>query len=327
LKEEGIMNLIIRVTGKCNFDCTFCSAGSLNIMHPINGVPDQIKDVIETIRPSTIIISGGEPLLVGPDYYYELLEISNKYHKCGISITSNLKEFYYHPDDWVDLFKNDQIGVVTSFNYGYSRRWDKNTVYNDKKFIEIFNLFKEKVGKTPMFIAVIDRSNEDTVLQTVKLAKELGTYVRLNNATKQGRCGSTYPRYKIFQKYIEIMEAGYEDYELYCRGRDFISCPMNAQFLCKSSIRTCYVDTNNVLHYYDCCESEVEHLLDYHNDSNRIQCSEYPSINEHVTKKCITCELFPLCNGCASQRSQYPPEHCAEMQKLKPKLIQYGWVK
>ena len=318
------MNLIIRVTGKCNFDCTFCSAGSLNIAHPTNGVPEQIKDVIKAINPSSIVISGGEPLLVGPDYYWELLDIA----KCHISITTNLKEFYNNPDRWIELFKHQSIGITTSFNYGDTRRWDKDTVYSEEKFIEIHKLFKEKINnKSLPFIAVIDESNEDTVLKTVELAKKLDTYVRINNATKQGRCTKTYPRYKMFQKYIEIIDAGLGDYEVYCRGGKFVPCPMNYQMLCKSSIRTCYVDKDNKLHYYDCCETECEHLLDYNDDIGKKPHSEYPPTVNHVNKNCVSCELFSICNGCQSQKSQYPPEHCSEMQKLKPKLIEQGWVK
>lgn len=319
------MNLIIRVTGRCNFNCAFCSATSLNIAHPKNGVPEQIKEVIKSINPTSIMISGGEPLLVGPEYYYELLELTN----CHISITTNLKEFYYDPDKWVELFRNPRIGITTSFNYGDTRRWDKDTVYTEEKFIEIFNLFKEKVGNniTLPFIAVIDESNEDTVLDTVRLAKRLNTFCRINNATQQGSCKTTYPRYKMFQKYIEIVDAGLGEYEVYCKNTRFSACPMNVQFLCKSSIRTCYVDKDNVLHYYDCCETEVEHLLDYKDDINKEIKPVRPCVEELVSPKCVLCPLYSICNGCSSQKDHYPAEHCSEMQKLKSRFIELGWVR
>lgn len=317
------MDLIIRVTGKCNFDCTFCSAGNLNIGHPANGVPDQIKDVINTIHPSEIVISGGEPLLVGPDYYWELLDIG----KCRVSITSNLKDFYFNPDIWVKLFQHPMIGLTTSFNYGDARRWDPNTVYDEEKFIEVYKLFEEKVGKSIPFIAVIDENNEDTVIKTVQLAKRLGTSVRINNALKQGRCGKTYPRYKLFKKYIEIVEAGLSDYEVYCKNKGVSACPLNMQMLCKSSIRTCYVDKDNKLHYYGCSDSYDEIPLNYYDDINLKPHPCYPGINECVNSKCMSCELYSLCNSCDTQKNEYPPEHCDEMQKLKAKLIKQGWVK
>lgn len=320
------MQLIIRVTGRCNFDCTFCSAGSLNIAHPTNGVPEQIKEVIETIKPTGLVISGGDPLLVDPSYYYELLEMNNGGIK-NISITSNMKDFYFHPDKWIDLFKNPRIGIITSFNYGNTRKWDSNTIYDEDKFIEIYNLYHEKTGEKLAFIAVIDKDNKDTVIKTVKLAKRLGTICKVNNVLQQGRSDVTYPRYKMFQHYIDIIDAGLRNYEIYCKNDINSKCPINSQFLCKSSIRSCYVDKDNNLHYFGCGESEIENPLDFHQDKDIVPCQCYPKISEHVNSKCISCELFSICNGCETQRNSYPPEHCEEMLKLKHRLIEQGWVK
>ena len=317
------MELVIRVTGKCNFDCSFCSASTLDIAHPENGVPDQIKDVINTIKPHLIIISGGEPLLVGPEYFLELYDIA----KCKISITTNLKDFYYNPEKWRKVFTHDHIGIVTSFNYGDTRLWDSNTVYTEDRFIEIYNMYYEMTGKSLPFIAVIDESNEHLVIEHAKLAKRLNTCVRINNATKQGRQTVTYPRYKLFQKYFEIIDAGLAEYEVYCKYQEFSKCPMNTSMICKSCIRTCYVDSNNILHYYDCCESlGGENLIDFKNDY-RIPTAVYPSINDHINENCACCELFAICNGCSSQKKEYPPEHCQEMLKLKDKFISNGWIK
>lgn len=317
------MELIIRVTGRCNFDCTFCSAGDMEISHPKNGVPEQIKKVIETIKPNGIIISGGEPLMVDPSYYYELHELAG----CHIAITTNLKDFYFHPEKWAQLFNEPWIGITTSFNYGETRRWDPNTVFTEEKFIEIYELYKKYTnGKDLPFIAVLDEDNEDTAIQLAELAKRLGTYVRINNATKQGRQQTTYPRYKLFAKYFEIIEAGLGDYEVYCKFHEMNKCPINKDMLCHAMIRTCYVDANDVLHYYDCCDIvDKEHLLDLENDNLEPE-SKYPHVSEHVNSNCIFCELFPICNGCRSQKIEYPPEHCEEMLKMKDKFKKYGWI-
>lgn len=317
------MELIIRVTGRCNFDCTFCSASTLDIAHPVNGVPEKIKKVIETIKPNSIMISGGEPLLVGPNYFMELAEIG----KCRISVTSNLKDFYYNPEKWVDVFTHPLIGIVTSFNYGDTRRWDQNTNYTEEKFREVYKLYHEMTGRPLTFIAVLDEKNEHLAVEHAMLAKELGTCVRINNATRQGRQDTTYPRYKLFQKYFEIIESGLGEYEVYCKHKHMDRCPINTRMMCKSSIRTCYIDSNNNLHYYDCCEArDGENQLDYENDF-KTPIAVYPSMESHINKNCVCCELFNICHGCDSQRGEYPPEHCQEMLKMKDKFIKYGWVK
>lgn len=317
------MELIIRVTGLCNFDCTFCSSATLDIAHPTNGVPHQIKELIEKVKPTSIVISGGEPLLVGPDYYLELYDIA----KCHISITTNLKDFYYNPEKWREIFTHPDIGIVTSFNYGDTRLWDPNTVYDEEMFTKIYNMYHDMTGKKLTFIAVLDESNEYLAIKHAELAKKLNTCVRINNATKQGRQSTTYPRYKLFRKYFDIIDAGLGEYEIYCKHKKFGQCPINARMICKSTIRTCYVDKNDVLHYYDCCEaSDGEHPVDVDNDY-KFPTAVYPPVEEHVNDKCAYCELFSICNGCDSQKAQYPPEHCEEMLKMKDKFISNGWVK
>ena len=317
------MELIIRVTGRCNFDCTFCSATTLDIAHPKNGVPEQIKEVINTIHPSSIVISGGEPLLVGPEYFLELYDLA----KCNISITTNLKDFYYNPEKWREVFTHPNIGIVTSFNYGDTRRWDVNTVYDEEMFIKIYNMYHEMTGKSLLFIAVLDESNEHLAIKHAELAKRLNTCVRINNATKQGRQYTTYPRYKLFQKYFDIIDAGLGDYEIYCKKKQFGKCPINTNMMCKSTIRTCYVDSKDVLHYYDCCEAcNGENLLNFKNDY-KMPVIMYPPMKNHVNANCACCELFAICNGCDSQKRDYPPEHCQEMLKMKNKFIENGWIK
>ena len=317
------MELTIRVTGRCNFDCTFCSVTNLDVKHPVNGVPDKIKELINTIKPSSISITGGEPLLVDPEYYLELYDLA----KCHISIISNLKEFYYNPEKWRPVFTHPNIDIITSFNYGDTRKWDKDTIYDEEMFIKIYNMYYEMTGKSLYFIAVIDNDNEHLVIKHTELAKRLNTKVRINNATRQGRQKYTYPRYKLFQKYFEIIEAGLGSYEIYCDKANLDHCPINRNMNCKSYIRTCYIDSNNELHYYDCCEScQGENLINYKND-NMIPTAIYPPMKKHVNQKCSYCELFEICNGCDSQKSEYPPEHCEEMLKMKDKFISVGWVK
>jgi len=318
------MTLIIKVTGMCNFACTFCSAA----LTPINlsrykKVPDKIVDVINTVKPDSIVISGGDPLLVEPSYYYHLHEIC----KCHISITSNLKDFYHHPDKWKDLFNEPWIGVCTSFQYGSKRLWDNQTIYTEEMFIEVFNLFYKYTGKKLEFIAVIDEDNEDTVMDLCRLAKRLETKVKINNAIQNGLQGSTYPKYKMYQHYINIIESGYKDYESYCSDIKTHICPFNTEFMCENCIRVCYIDKQDELHYLH-CDHEIgeETPLDYKNDTLG-NITKYPELKDHITDECWSCDLFSLCHGCKAIRHVNPPEHCQEMKKLKDKLIELGWVK
>lgn len=320
------MELIIKPTGQCNFNCTFCSSANLDISHPTNGVPDQIKDLILKMKPTNIIITGGEPLTINPEYYLELMDIA----KCPIGFTSNMKDFYLHPEKWESIVKNPDFGFITSFNYGDSRRWDENTPYTEEKFIEVTNLFKEVSGRPSLpFIAVIDENNEDKILDHVYLAKKLNTMVKINGATKIGRCGKNYPKYKIIQAYLKIIELELDQYEITCHDRELGRCAFNINFMCNSTIRCCYVDTNGNLHY-GICDDEVSAGKEIPMDIEFPvkACSAIPGKDEYINDKCVYCELFRFCHGCNAHRihTKEFPEHCDEMLKMKDDLIRTGWA-
>lgn len=320
------MELIIKPTGRCNFNCTFCSSANLDIAHPTTGVPKPIKDLILKMKPTNIIVTGGEPLTIDPEYYLELQELG----KCHISFTSNMKDFYFHPEKWERLVKDPNMGFITSFNYGDTRRWDENTPYTEEKFIEVSNLFKEVSGKDFLpFIAVIDESNEDMLLDHVYLAKRLGTLVKINNASKIGRCGKNYPKWKMIKAYLNIIDLGLGDYEITCREREFGRCAFNTNFMCNSTIRCCYVDSAGKLHY-GICDDEVsaEREIPMDEEFPVPINPKVPGKDQYIHDKCVYCELFRFCHGCNAHRlhAREFPEHCSEMLKMKDDLIRTGWA-
>lgn len=323
------MTLIIKPTGLCNFDCKFCSAHGLDIYHPSDGkVPDTIKQLVEDLDPHMIVVTGGEPLMVNPDYYYELHDITN----CKISMTSNMKDFYDNPNKWALLFKEEWFGLATSFNYGETRMWDRNTVYTEDMFIKVMDKYREYVSEQlPMFLAVIDWGNEDKVIDHVLLAKRLGTQVKLNNAVGVGRQSKTYPRYKMFQHYLKIIDMGLSKYEAYCSGRDIDECPRNVNHFCSTAIRCCYMDNNGKLHVGICDEQlslghEIPKELIVPDSKNPV--TEIVNVEDMISPECMYCELYSLCNSCRNNReaAKQDPIYCEEMKKLESQIIETGWL-
>lgn len=322
------MDLIIKPTGRCNFNCTFCSADGLNIAHPKDEkVPQQIKDFITAYKPTTLIVTGGEPLMMKPEYYYELHEFSG----LQISITSNLKDFYYNPEKWADLFKEEWFGVATSFNYGDSRLWDPKTVYTEEMFLKVMDKFCKYTGRNvPCFLAVIDSHNENTVLDHVYLAKRLNTQCKLNNAVAMGRQDVTFPRYKMFQYYLQIIDMGLARYESYCATRNQITCPRNIELLCYTQIRCCYVDNDDKLHV-SVCDEQMSKGFELSEDEIIPKNPDKPEVIEQsdmITPECAYCELFRLCNACKSNRTEAKkdPNYCKEMKKLESRIKETGWA-
>ena len=318
------MELIIKPTALCNFDCKFCSAYKMNVMHSGNKVPEKIKELIERMKPQTLIVTGGDPLMVEPEYFYELYEIG----KCPISPTTNLKGFYMNPEKWKDLFNEPWFNVTTSFNYGNTRMWDSNTVFDETMFRKVMEKYSKYVNKClPMFIGVIDYDNEKYAVDHARLAKDLGTKCKLNNALPIGRQETAYPRYKMFQIYLDIIDAGLGNYEINCIDRRIMRCPYNIEGFCGSSIRSCYVDKDGELHVFR-CEDEMElEGAELTKDEDIFQERISTRPDTVISKSCYSCELFRLCNNCRTNRriSMNEPNYCEEMHELLPRLIETGW--
>ena len=105
------MELIINPTNRCNFDCTFCSAYNL----PKGDIDrKRLYNYIKCKRDeiNIIIFNGGDPLMMEPEFYTNIIELTKDYN-IPLSLTTNLYDFYINPDKWIDLFKTKNVGVIT----------------------------------------------------------------------------------------------------------------------------------------------------------------------------------------------------------------------
>ena len=315
------MELIAKVTSRCDMACSFCSASNLSIN---DLTPQEIVDTVEQIHASSIILLGGEALLMGPKYYEKLLSIIPD--DISLDFTTNLKDFYLHPDRWTDLFLHPRVHVCTSFNYGNTRRWDKDTPLSEERFKEIMRLFEERIGYMPTFIAVIDKNNIDTWRKHIELAKELHTKVRLNNAMAFGRQTEYFSRAKLFAIWVQIVKEGLDRYEVNTSERNSGRCPYNTCLICNSTIRV-MSKRNGKLIYYTCDDKSNLCL----NPMKTIDEEPLTPVCRHIDhplfSKCYACQLFRICNGCETNVSQIEDkeEYCNDMLAIKDDIIKYGW--
>jgi len=117
------MELIIKPTEQCNFKCTFCSSTKIANTKTDVLSHDYIFKFLERYPDTnTIIVNGGDPLMMDPDYYWRIIDYLDKHEmSTSIALTTNLWPFYIKPSKWKDLFNNERVGVTTSFNYGDGR--------------------------------------------------------------------------------------------------------------------------------------------------------------------------------------------------------------
>jgi MoaA/NifB/PqqE/SkfB family radical SAM enzyme len=332
------MQLIVKATKRCNFDCTFCCSPAGDGGEDITA-DDIIRFLERYPDTNTIIINGGDPLMMPPSFYQTLIDYVRE-KKLGIivSISSNLWDFYRHPDKWRDILRStDVISVSTSFQYGEGRRISANHPFTEELFLKVVGKFKEEIGYMPFFIAVVDEDNEDSVIKTVELARRIGAQCRVNPVVKSGRQEKPYPLSKMFKFWLKLIDMGYQDVEFNSKQLETFSyqnstCPIPYTRQCDKYIRA--LSPDNMYHPCgafndDYVEDEGKYDLDFEEEMNggfSLPLSESIEL-QSLKEECFTCPLFKFCNGCykyikdaKSEGEDFIEAHCSEMKLMQSRL-------
>lgn len=331
------MELILKISEICDWHCSFCSSSDIadtkRDILDLKYVKRFLKRYPET---NTIIINGGEPLMVKPEYYWELIDHLDEIGSvANISFTSNLWNFYNNPDKWIDIFKHHRVGVTTSFNYGNTRLISKNIPYTEKMFWKVSDLFLEKIGYRPDFISVINEDNYENCIENVRLAKRMNVQNKLNYSMASGRQSKPLILGKIYKIYTEIISEGLSDYEyntnqlLKRLSTGCTTCPQNRA--CDSSIRA--FNPGGGSEYYSCgsiADDRDGHNIDFELEMSGEKITPLRNDINLVSLKsdCLSCPLFKICNGCYKtikdmKEFDMVEEHCAIMKKLETKILNY----
>lgn len=305
------MELVIKPTRACNFKCSFCSSNSI----PNKRLDlSKIKTFLLENEVSTIIVNGGDPLMMPVSYYEELLDfIEENNMNTTISFTTNMWDWYISPKKWKDLFNRERLNLCTSFQYGEGRIIPNGSPFTEEIFLDIQEKFKNEFGYYLDFISVITELNEEYAIKNVELAKKLGVHCKLNYAVKSGRQGKMYPYYKIIRKYNDLFELGLWEYEDNCIN--FVRYFQDLGTICPLSNNMCY---SNIRCFSPDGSLSMCPALD---DDGIPDSRKY----KFYKKGCLVCEYFKICNGCAKRikdmQEDFPNENCDklkyELDKLK----------
>jgi radical SAM protein with 4Fe4S-binding SPASM domain len=327
------MDLIIKPTEACNFKCTFCSSTKIDPNKAGLLDHDYIFRFLKRYpNTNTIIVNGGDPLMVEPEYYWKIIKFLDEHDMpATISFTSNLWPFYVKPDKWVELFNHPRMGIATSFQYGTGRLKGDFTVFTESDFWKVSDKMLELCGYRPEFIAVIDDLNEHTIIKTVELAKKMDVVCKVNYAMASGEQGYTYRLSKIYKGYLDIYEAGLADWEYNTQQMirrlqsDTTTCPQNRQ--CDEGIRA----FNPGGDYYSCGSlgDDKDYPIDFEYEMKGGFATPLQDAPELASMKqsCFTCPMFRICNGCRKtvrdhKREGQVEDHCFQMKQLAPKILE-----
>ena len=327
------MELIIKPTELCNFKCSFCS--STKLVEDKASILDlqYVFDFLERFpNTNTIIVNGGDPLMVKPEYYFEILEYI-EFHRLPTSLgfTTNLWAFYKKPEMWTPLFKHPRVGVTTSFQYGFGRKINENRVYTEKDFWAVSDLFLEKVGYRPGFIAVISEENEKHAIRHVELAKKMNVQCKLNYAMASGEQDKPYRLSKIYETYVEIYNRDLWHWEfntkqMMTRLSGIANvCPQSRN--CDEHIRALNPEGD----YYSCGSigDDREYPINFVKEVKQgdfiTPLQDAPELYS-LKDECIGCPMFNICNGCKKtikdlKQHNMVEEHCTHMKQIAPMII------
>tara|TARA_B100000768_G_scaffold39913_1_gene38771 strand:- start:50934 stop:51968 length:1035 start_codon:yes stop_codon:yes gene_type:complete len=327
------MDLIVKPTELCNFKCSFCSSSKITFEDntatlDLNKIFKFLKRFPET---QTIIVNGGDPLMMRPNYYWKIIEYLDKHDlPASISLTTNLYPFLMKPMKWKELFNHPRVGVATSFQYGGGRLKGDYSEFTEEDFWKCSDAMLEHVGYRPSFIAVIVEENEDTHIKTVELAKKMDVVCKVNYAMASGSQSAPYQLSKIYEKYVEIWKAGLSDWEhntqqmmVRLRGESTV-CPQTRT--CDSGIRTLQPEGD----YYSCGAfgDDLDKAIDFDYEmSGGFSTPLATDLNLMSLKNaCYTCPMFEICNGCKKtvkdlKQHNMVEDHCKHMKTLAADII------
>ena len=328
------MDLIIKPTEACNFKCTFCSSSKITDVDSTAQL-----DLFKIFRfldrypnTNTIIVNGGDPLMMDPKYYMSLIEFLDKNnYPATVALTTNLWPFMVKPKKWLPVFQNPRVGIATSFQYGEGRLKGDLSVFTEEDFWKFSNSVLEYCGYRPDFIAVITEENEDTVIATVELAKRMGVVAKVNYAMASGEQDAPYMLSKVYEKYIEIWKAGLAPWEFNTSQmikrlkKEHTICPQNRS--CDSSIRTIQPEGD----YYSCGAfgDDMDKAIDFEREMAGEQFTPLADDFElnSLKQACYSCPMFDICNGCKKtikdlKQHNMVEDHCFHMKQLAPDIIE-----
>jgi len=327
------MELIIKPTEACNFKCTFCSSTK---------IADKKTDLLSldyifrflTRYPdtSTIIVNGGDPLMVDPEYYWKMIEFLDKHDMpTTISFTTNLWPFYKNPEKWKPLFNHPRLGITTSFQYGNGRLKGDYSVFTEEDFWNASDAMLEHCGYRPSFISVITNADVGTAIDNVLLAEKMGVECKLNYAMASGDQDKPFLLSKMYEIYVEIWKRGLTEWEyntkqMVKRLQGYnTTCPQHRT--CDATIRTLQPNGD----YYSCGAfgDDKDKPIDFNYEM--LGGKSLPLQNDldllSMKSACFECPMFKICNGCKKtikdhKRHNMVEEHCKLMKTLASDILE-----
>lgn len=303
------INLLVMPTEACNMDCVYCfhkpysnNSGKMSIK-TVKRLLDNTAPHYKTIN---IIWHGGEPLLMGLDFYKQVLELQRKYLcKINNSIQSNLTLL---TPEMADFFVQNNIDISGSFD-GVCNEQSRG---RSEEILACRQLMIDR-QKRCGFIMVVSGLNIDHLIDSYLFFKTLDINFSLNLYLEQKNDQDTSLRLQK-DKTIYRMNELFDYWAMDTTGKTHISYFKNILdfiLIKKKSIcsfTSClgrwmgvhYDGALSPCNRYFPSEYSLGNIYDYNDIGEAFESSGFKRLLQEAIErraKCKNCEIYDFCNG------------------------------
>ncbi len=187
--------IIFRMTNACNLNCEYCydKCNHITVKKENEDFSEKIPNIIKYIEEiwkekdekAEIIFHGGEPLVINPENYINLMEkIKEKFNKVRFSIQTNATLIN---EKYIEIFKKYDVHIGISLD-GYDEETNKYRVYKSgrnsfKNVIEKISLLQDNNIKFGV-IMTVNRTVLDNELKLYNFIKKYNLNCNIRPAFK-----------------------------------------------------------------------------------------------------------------------------------------------
>ena len=303
------INLLIMPTDACNMNCVYCFHKPYSTNFDRMSV-DTIKRIFDITAPYyetiNVIWHGGEPLLMGLEFYKNILALQKKYNcKFINSIQSNLTLL---TSEIADFLAENNIDISGSFDGVCNEELRGNS----EKILSCRQLMIDR-GKRCGFIMVVSGYNIDRLIESYNFFKSINVNFSLNLYVDQK--GNPQEKMQLQEEHtIQRLTELFDYWAKDVNGNIYISYFQNIlEFILEGKKSLCsytsclgrwlgihYDGTLGPCNRYFPKEYMFGNVYDYMNIGDAFNSDGFKKLLQEAIErrnKCKKCEINNFCNG------------------------------
>lgn len=206
------INVIIKTTNDCNLRCKYCynsESWQKKERLDIQTFKKLIDLLSKDFREICLVWHGGEPTVLGLDFFKQAVEVENSAHQVnGVVIRNSLQtNATLLNDEWIEFFKKYDFKVGVSFDGKDNDKYRQQ----GQKTLSAIKLMQQKGLKTSCMAVVAD--DDYDLIENYKYFASIGCSVEFSYVFMEGGAkdlkGLT--KEKFVDKYLELIDYWFLD--------------------------------------------------------------------------------------------------------------------